>query len=217
MTEHDLGDLLKDAVSEIEPRRGLDEIQARTSRSHRRTWVWGAVAAVAATAATVAGVTVLTDEAPRQVGGTPAASTSADPTPTQAVPSSTPSDSPTGAVAAGGALPVYYVGETPSGPRLFREFAPRRRRGGQREVARSSRAGHARRGAGPRLRQRVARRRQPGRLQRRWAPASAAPGTSSTRSGSRSTARPTSRRDPPACRKAEPDSRCSSSSTPPRP
>ena len=26
-------------------------------------------------------------------------------------------------------MPAYYVGDTPQGPRLFREFAPRRRRG----------------------------------------------------------------------------------------
>jgi len=132
MTEHpDLKALLEDTVSDVEPRKGLGEIQARTGEDrHRRTWVWGAVAAVAATAATVAAVTVLTDTTPQGAEGDPAASTTPSEDPTQATPDTSPTQpaSPTptdeATAPAGSALPVYFVGDTPAGPRLFREFLP---------------------------------------------------------------------------------------------
>ena len=136
MTEHERNDAtdvdvalraaIHDSVSDVHPSRGLDEIQARTGRRGRRTWAWGALAAVAATAATVVAVTVVTDDAPQGAAGTPAASQTPDlpssPTPTEPTPSEEPTpDSGTGDLSP---LPVYFVGDTPSGPRLFREFAP---------------------------------------------------------------------------------------------
>ncbi|HEX6247795.1 MAG TPA: Gmad2 immunoglobulin-like domain-containing protein [Nocardioidaceae bacterium] len=133
--------LLEDAVSEVEPRRGLDSIHARTKvvpMQSRRAWLLGAGAAAVATAATVAGVVVLTD------GGTtdevdvagPTASVSPSPS-TGPSPSPSPEPSPSQAPSATAApptatpeppepvletVPVYYVGETSRGPRLFREF-----------------------------------------------------------------------------------------------
>src|SRR5690242_12231256 len=75
MTDHDLRTLLEDAVADVEPRHGLEEIQARTATTRKRhPWVWGTVAAVAATAATVAAVTVVTDRSPHQDTDAPAAS-----------------------------------------------------------------------------------------------------------------------------------------------
>ncbi len=113
----DLHSLLEDAVSDVEPRLGLADIQDRTAaqRPTRRPWVWGTLAAVAATAATVAAVTVVTDRSPQQRSDDPpAASQSPDATPPE--PTQTP-DAPGGDL-----LPVYYVGDAPSGTRLFREF-----------------------------------------------------------------------------------------------
>jgi hypothetical protein len=94
--------------------------------------MWGAGAAVVATAATIAAVAV--------VGGNPGTSGRQDPgfaagpshqasaSPTQdtstRTQASSPSPSDTGSqeVAAEFVVPVYYVGETARGPRLYREF-----------------------------------------------------------------------------------------------
>jgi hypothetical protein len=100
---HDLRELLTDAVSDVEPAHRLSEIQARTARPDRRPrWyvAGGAVLATAAAVTTFAVVTNLDDD-----------STAPDPTP-----------DPTEAVDTR-AVPAYYIGETPYGPRLYREFA----------------------------------------------------------------------------------------------
>ncbi len=119
--------LLDEAVSDVEPREALGSIHARTkvsSMQSKRSWLLGAGAAVVATAATVAAVTVLsdgtTDEGPDRVG--PAATGTAEPS-EASVPSKSPSPSPTESAAPiTQAVPVYYVGDTSRGPRLYREF-----------------------------------------------------------------------------------------------
>ena len=125
-----LRDVMHDAVADVEPEHGLDTIRART-RPHRqrRTRAWGAVAAVAAVAATVAAVTVLADRSPTQPDDSPAVAPTGD---ASAPPTRAPDDqqsdqaipSPTGTpdAGAGALLPVYFVGDTPAGPRLYREF-----------------------------------------------------------------------------------------------
>jgi hypothetical protein len=129
--------LLDETVSDVEPREALGSIHARTKvtpMKRRRSWLLGAGAAVVATAATVAAVTVLGSDGTtggpgREVAG-PAASPKAgtsegaspsdqptkDTTPTEK-PSATESVAPTVE-----AVPVYYVGDTSRGPRLYREF-----------------------------------------------------------------------------------------------
>jgi hypothetical protein len=98
-------ELLTDAVSDVEPDHRLSEIQARTARPDRRPrWyvTGGAVLATAAAVTTFAVVTNLdTDDA-----------TDPDPAPT---------GTPTAIEVR--AVPAYYIGATPNGPRLFREFA----------------------------------------------------------------------------------------------
>jgi hypothetical protein len=120
--------LLDDAVSDVEPRPGLDRIQARTKvtpMSSKRPWIFAAAGAVVATAATVVAVNVIADDDPVRRTGGPA--TSASPS-TEPTPSEPPSEDPepTGDPSAGSgestAVPVYYVGDTNTGPRLFREF-----------------------------------------------------------------------------------------------
>ncbi len=117
-------DALEDAVADVEPRSDLAGVRARLdeeTRTRGRTR-WAAAAAGLAVAATVAAVALATglggdDEAPG-----PAASPSA--TPEQTPPSSaSPSTSDGETVTSfDGPVPVYYVGDTPTGPRLFREF-----------------------------------------------------------------------------------------------
>ncbi|MGI9155873.1 MAG: Gmad2 immunoglobulin-like domain-containing protein [Marmoricola sp.] len=117
MTDDNLRDLLHDAVSDVHPDPALAEIRrrTRTSASSRRTGPWLVVPAAAATVAVIAGGIALLnqpDRAPAQVGG-PAGSTSAP---------ATVSPVPAGPGPVERALAVYYVGDTPQGPRLYREF-----------------------------------------------------------------------------------------------
>ncbi len=128
--DDDVRRLLDEAVSDVEPRDALASIHARTkvsSMQGKRSWFLGAGAAAVATAATVAAVTVLgsdsTPQRPDNAGPATAASTS----PSQATsPSVTRSQSPepteSSAPASLHTVPVYYVGETSRGPRLYREF-----------------------------------------------------------------------------------------------
>lgn len=132
--EEQLRALLEDAVSDVEPRHGLDSIRSRTqvpSTSSRRPWVLGAAAAVAATAATVVAVALVGSDSPSAGPGPvgPAAGSScpswprcADSagTPSETVPSTAAPAPPAAAVSQ--AVPVYYVGDTTHGPRLYREF-----------------------------------------------------------------------------------------------
>ncbi|HEX4978156.1 MAG TPA: Gmad2 immunoglobulin-like domain-containing protein, partial [Nocardioides sp.] len=120
--EQRLRDLLDDAVSDVEPRRGLDAITSRTkvSSMSTRPWLYGVAGAVVATAATIAAFAVLGDDTAPVSGPEPAASPSAVAT-KSATEEPTQDPSPTGEPQAQ-TVPVYYVGETGRGPRLFREF-----------------------------------------------------------------------------------------------
>ncbi len=111
---------LADAVGDVEPRHDLGEIRTRLEEDtmntvKRNRWAAGASAlAVAATVAAVAWVTGIGDDDPND----PAASYSPSPSPAASDPTATSSPAPSAA----GPVAVYYVGDTPSGPRLFREF-----------------------------------------------------------------------------------------------
>ncbi len=137
--------LLNDAVDDIEPHDSLDSIRSRTVVTPfraRRPWILGAGAAVVATAATVAAVAVM--------GGNPGTTGAQDPgfadgSPTVAAtgegsgmpdPRRSTAPSPDADPSQSGVttdessatssepitVPVYYVGDTSRGPRLFREF-----------------------------------------------------------------------------------------------
>lgn len=103
----DLNALLHDAVEDVEPTERLAEIRRRaeeSKRPHRWFAIGGATLAVAAVVTAVA-----------VVGQRP----DARPAPQPAA----PGPSPTAPAAPGDeAAAVYYVGDTPDGPRLFREF-----------------------------------------------------------------------------------------------
>lgn len=109
----DLREVLHDAVADVEPADRLAAIRSRTAGSRRTTGRRAAGGALLAVAATVGVVALLARD--------PAAGPSpvADPTP-----SATTSSSPSAGDEIGPARPVYYVGDTPRGPRLFREWRP---------------------------------------------------------------------------------------------
>src|SRR4051794_5310265 len=107
--------LLDDAVSGVEPGYALDRIQARTAdgRSHRRR-MRGIGAAVLATAATVVAVAALGPGLGDGLGGALGGDTDGGTAGTgnQAGVASQPD---------GSTSPVFYVGSTGAGPRLFAE------------------------------------------------------------------------------------------------
>jgi hypothetical protein len=99
----DLGDLLHHAVDDIEPVDRIDAIRARTAHSTARAarpWFYAAGGTVLATAAAVAAFAVLG-------GGPPTADEG-------------PADH--GHEADTVLVPAYFIGDTPRGERLFREF-----------------------------------------------------------------------------------------------
>ncbi|MEO5711200.1 MAG: Gmad2 immunoglobulin-like domain-containing protein [Nocardioidaceae bacterium] len=105
--------LLDEAVSDVEPRRSLDEIRTRTRTSRsRRPWVWGAGGAVLATAATIAAVVALSS-GPGPTGARPGPA-----------PATQPADGATSSGTAGGSVTSYYVVATKRGQLLYPESYP---------------------------------------------------------------------------------------------
>ena len=105
-------DLLHEVTDAIEPGDRLDAIRAATADSGRRTyrgwWTAGGVGLVAASVVTA--LALSTGGGPRGSEPGPAEESTATSTPTEPNP------------ATSRAVPVYFVGDTPSGPRLYREF-----------------------------------------------------------------------------------------------
>jgi len=102
--EDQLASLVRDSVADIEPTERLGELRARTSATPAsRRWWPAAGGAVLAAAAAVTAIAVLGNDPAPTVDPGPF-----DPPPT----------AETSAVAA------YFVGDTPEGPRLYREFQP---------------------------------------------------------------------------------------------
>lgn len=115
-----LRETLDDAVRGVEPRRGLDDVAASVRSRPRRVAPWAATGAGLLVAATVGGIALaggLWSDEPKASPAGPATTSAPDPSPSTEEPDD-------GAVDPGVAssLPVYYVGDTPVGPRLYREF-----------------------------------------------------------------------------------------------
>ena len=96
VTDDDLRDLLTDAVADVEPAYRLGEIKARTHRPARRGW-YAVGGAVLAAAAVVAAVNLGESDDGRRDNVPPAS-------------------------AGEHTAALYFVGDTPVGPRLYREF-----------------------------------------------------------------------------------------------
>jgi hypothetical protein len=123
--------LLEQTVADVEPNDGLEAIRSRTkvtdmptNLSSKRPWIWGAFGAAVATAAVIGGFAVLGN--PDRDNAEPGPGNSASPTPSATDSPTTPSESPSESGGTGPGTPVtvavYYVGDTPYGPRLYREF-----------------------------------------------------------------------------------------------
>ena len=109
--DSDLRRLFDDAVSDVHPEGGTSEIRARAGRPSAGRWVPLTVAAAVATVVVIVGGAWL---AQQQSGDAPAAG----PGGTAQEPTSQPS---LGRIGARLDVPVYYVGSTAAGPRLFAE------------------------------------------------------------------------------------------------
>jgi Immunoglobulin-like domain of bacterial spore germination len=114
MDDRDISELLHDAVADVEPADRLAEIREHTSPAPSRSGWYAAGGGVLAIAAALTAFAVIGDPAQRaddDLGG--------GPTPTPSETTHAPlTDDP-----GGPATPVYYLGETSRGTRLFREFA----------------------------------------------------------------------------------------------
>lgn len=119
MTDDRLGDLLRETADEIVPGDRLHAIRAATTGRGRRTaWGWWAVGGAGLVAASVVTALALTTGTPPSSDPDPATSTS----PTESTAEPTSPDSPTTTEPEASTVAVYYVGDTPDGPRLYREF-----------------------------------------------------------------------------------------------
>lgn len=112
--EDQLALLIRDSVADVEPSERLGELRARTT-TRRRWWPVAGGAALAAAAAVTA-IAVLGNEPAPTVDPGPATS------PSPSLSPSPSSGTPTGSGQQ--AVPAYFVGDTPEGPRLYREFQP---------------------------------------------------------------------------------------------
>jgi hypothetical protein len=124
--EEQLRALLDDAVSDVEPRPALDDIRSRTTTRplSRRPWFLAAGSAVVATAATVVAFAVLGNDAGTTSTAPGPATSPSRATAPSAPETSTAADASESAAPSPRAIPVYYVGETGQGLRLYREFHP---------------------------------------------------------------------------------------------
>ena len=109
MTDQLIRELLHEVADEIEPGDRLDAIRAATASPRRaspRTW-WMAGGAGLVAASVVTALALTTGGAPHTSGSDPAGP---------------PSVTASASEPAGGAVAVYFVGDTAEGSRLFREF-----------------------------------------------------------------------------------------------
>lgn len=120
MNDDRLRDLLREVADGVEPGDRLDAIRAATSDGRgRTTWGWWAAGGAGLVAASVVTALALTTGGtPRGIEPDPATSTSPSQSPTEP----TSPDSPTATDPETSVVAVYYVGDTPDGPRLYREF-----------------------------------------------------------------------------------------------
>ena len=128
-----LAALLSDAVSDVEPREALDSIRNRTKvtpLSARRPWTYAVGGAVVATAVVIGAIAFAGDQlgltgsddvpaASHDPRHTPGRGHTSSPSHVSSSATSVPSASP---VTSSSTLAGYYLGDTPQGPRLYREF-----------------------------------------------------------------------------------------------
>ncbi len=111
--DEELSALLDDAVAGVDPEDRLAELRARTATTASpRRWFIVAGSAALATAAVITAIAVIgTDPTPTVRPLTPGPTDASGAT-------QEPEEGPVSAV------PAYFIGDTPAGPRLYREFQP---------------------------------------------------------------------------------------------
>lgn len=133
-------DLLHEVADGVEPGDRLEAIRAATSGGRRTGRGWWAAGGVALVAASVVTALALTTGGTPNSDPDPATPTSPSETATDPASPEPPTEVETSTV------PVYYVGDTPDGPRLYREF--RRLPGDPLEAAVSAAVGRTLDGVG---------------------------------------------------------------------
>jgi len=108
-SDSDLRALLDDAVSDVHPEGGTEQIRARAKRPSATRWVPITVAAAAATAVVIGGGAWLAQQQPSSNPPAAGPGTPSSPSRAPAAPSHTVDTT------------VFYTGATASGPRLFPE------------------------------------------------------------------------------------------------
>lgn len=122
--DRQLRDAIGDAVTDVEPSDRLGEIRQRTTRhartDRRRWWAIGGSAVLAAAVVVTVAVAVHPDDpSPRPDVSAPTSSPPPTARPASTPPTAPPATGPTGPTVAAA---LYFVNDTPDGPRLFREF-----------------------------------------------------------------------------------------------
>lgn len=118
----DLHELFEDAVSGVEPRPALDEIRKRTAEARQRTRrSWTAAGGLGVVAAAAVAVVVAGGGGPSRPGTEPGAAVSRGVSSATSIPDLT-KVRPSPRASRDHVVPVYFVGHTSRGPRLFREF-----------------------------------------------------------------------------------------------
>lgn len=115
-SDADVRHVLHDAVADVQPRGTLDDIRSRTDKVvPMKRWFLPTIAVAAVMAAVLGGAFWLANDDGQKTAPGPAGppSSTSDP--------ETPGTSPSGATTHR-AVPVYWVGRTAHGDRLFREF-----------------------------------------------------------------------------------------------
>jgi hypothetical protein len=104
MDDQRMSDLIVDAVADVEPTDRLAEIRRRTSPRRRRQGWYAAGGAALAAAAAVTAIALAGNQSQPKAEDPPIGTPSPDATAGESV------------------YPVYFLGETPTGTRLYREF-----------------------------------------------------------------------------------------------
>ncbi len=123
-----LTELVREAAETIQPTDRLAEVRAAARaadvRRRRRAWLVTGGASLATAAAVAAVAFAVAPGGDRAAGPDPGGDPSVTPGPTETP--TTPEPTPSETASAGSddlvAVPVYYVGDAPPGPRLYREF-----------------------------------------------------------------------------------------------
>ncbi|QZY30266.1 Gmad2 immunoglobulin-like domain-containing protein [Nocardioides coralli] len=114
--DRELSRLISEAVDDVEPTDRFEELRALTAPTPRRPWLLATGGAMVAAAAVVTAIALVSGDRLTSEEPGPAGSPSGEVSATEDSGAPDPTDP------AGTAVGVYYLGDTPTGVRLYREF-----------------------------------------------------------------------------------------------